>query len=130
MSFNFHRCIERVVWIFAELGIADLMADHQVPLTAIELSQLNGNQWNAEFLYRLLQAVADVDIVKELSASDENSQTDVHPEHKNRFQLTDNGLFLTSNHPLKAQDLIRLELGPTTHKPSPHISSFSNSAWL
>ncbi|CAF1377994.1 unnamed protein product [Rotaria sordida] len=79
MSFNFHRCIERVVWIFAELGIADLMADHQVPLTAIELSQLNGNQWNAEFLYRLLQAVADVDIVKELSASDENSQTDVHP---------------------------------------------------
>ncbi|CAM4792793.1 unnamed protein product [Rotaria magnacalcarata] len=118
MSFGFHRCMERAVWTFAELGIADLMAAHKVSLTATELSQLNGNDWNAEFLYRLLRAVADADIVKELSVSDLNSQCDICPERVNHFQLTDNGLFLTSNHPSKARDLIRLELGPIVHRAS------------
>ncbi|CAF3728763.1 unnamed protein product [Rotaria socialis] len=118
MSFVFHRCMERAVWTFAELGIADLMAAHKVSLTATELSQLNGNDWNAEFVYRLLRAVADADIVKELSVSDLNSQSDICPERVNHFQLTDNGLFLTSNHPSKARDLVRLDLGPIAHRAS------------
>ncbi|CAF2789396.1 unnamed protein product [Rotaria sp. Silwood2] len=123
MSLVFHRCMERVVWTFNELGIADLMAQHKMPLTATELSQLNGNDWNSEFLYRLLRAVADADIVREINVNDTNYETVGNPEHENRFQLTDNGLFLTSNHPSKARDLIRLELGPTTHKPSVYTPS-------
>ncbi|CAF4251364.1 unnamed protein product [Rotaria sp. Silwood2] len=123
MSFVFHRYMERALWTFAELGIADLMAQHKMPLTATELSQLNGNDWNSEFLYRLLRAAADADIVREINVNDTNYETVGNPEHENRFQLTDNGLFLTSNHPSKARDLIRLELGPTTHKPSVYTPS-------
>ncbi|CAF4634479.1 unnamed protein product, partial [Rotaria sp. Silwood2] len=93
------------------------MAQHKMPLTATELSQLNGNDWNSEFLYRLLRAVADANIVRAINVNDTNYETVGNPEHENRFQLTDNGLFLTSDHPSKARDLIRLELGLAMHKP-------------
>ena len=118
MSFTFHRFIERVLWTFAELNIADLMAAHKTPLTATELCLLQGNNWNTAFLYRLLRAVAVAGIVKELSTDGGDSLNDIHPEKEIRFQLTDDGLFLTTDHPSKARDLIRLELGSITQKPS------------
>src|SRR5689334_2729490 len=82
-----HRSLERAIWGFCELGIADLMADYKLPITALELSQLNGNNWNAEFLYRLLRVIADADIVTELNTDDENSNKSNHPEETIRFQL-------------------------------------------
>ena len=112
VSFALHRFIERAVWTFAELDIATLMAEHQTPLTATELSQLKGNNWNAELLYRLLRTTADADIVKELHSADES---------ESRFQLTESGLFLVRDHPSQARDFVRLEFGHITHQPSTHI---------
>ena len=43
LLFVFHRSLERALWTFCELDIADLMLNHQLPITALELSQLNGN---------------------------------------------------------------------------------------
>ncbi|CAF4578228.1 unnamed protein product, partial [Didymodactylos carnosus] len=65
-----------------------------------------------EFVYRLLRTISDAGIVKELTSDDEDSNIVNHPEYENCFQLTDNGVFLTSNHPSKMRDLIRLELSP------------------
>ncbi|CAF5211844.1 unnamed protein product, partial [Rotaria magnacalcarata] len=73
LSLTCHRALERGVWTFCELGIADIMADYQAPITAKQLSQLNGNTWNAEFLYRLLRVIADVDIVKEIINNDNDN---------------------------------------------------------
>ncbi|CAF4788670.1 unnamed protein product [Rotaria sp. Silwood1] len=118
-----HRSLERAVWTFCELGIADLMADHQAPITASELSQLNENSWNAEFLYRLLRVIADADIIKEINNDGHNSNKYSHPEEMIRFQLTDDGLLLTSNHFSKTRDMIRLDLGPNAEKISTYLPS-------
>jgi hypothetical protein len=123
LSLIFHRALERAIWSFCELGIADLMADYQHPITALELSQLNGNSWNAEFLYRLLRVIADADIVKESNADGENSNKYDHPEETIRFQLTEDGLLLTSNHFSKARDMIRIELSPHTEKTTEYLPS-------
>jgi hypothetical protein len=72
ISSSLHRTIDRAVWTFAELGIADLMADCQGPITALQLSQRGGEQWNAEYLYRLLRVVSDADIVKQCHTEDTN----------------------------------------------------------
>ena len=94
LSLAFHRSLERAIWTFCELGIADLMAGYQAPVTALELSQLNGNNWNAEFLYRLLRIIADADIITQFNANNENLNEDSHPENIIRFQLTEDGLIL------------------------------------
>jgi hypothetical protein len=103
LSFMSNRLLETVVWTFAELGIADLLQAADKPQTADELAQKQG--WNSEFLYRLLRAVADADIVRELKADET-----LEPEKTNRFELTEDGHFLTSNHPSKARYLICWEL--------------------
>ncbi|CAF1980889.1 unnamed protein product [Rotaria magnacalcarata] len=113
ISLVIHRGVERAIWVFCELGIADLMASYQAPITASKLSKLNGNNWNAEFLYRLLRVIADADIITELKTDSENSNKYDHPEETIRFQLTEDGLLLTSSHFSKARDLIRFELNPT-----------------
>ncbi|CAF2062756.1 unnamed protein product [Rotaria magnacalcarata] len=116
VSLVIHRGVERAIWAFCELGIADIMAGYQAPITASELSKLNGNNWNAEFLYRLFRVIADADIITELTVNSENSNKYDHPEEKIRFQLTEDGLILTSNHFSKARDMIRLELDPILEK--------------
>lgn len=40
--FFLHRLIEHDLWTFAELGIADLMVEYRLPITAVELSQMHG----------------------------------------------------------------------------------------
>ncbi|CAF3773032.1 unnamed protein product [Rotaria sp. Silwood1] len=114
MSFLCHRSLERAIWTFCELGIPDLMASYKAPITAVELGQLNGNNWNAEFLYRLLRAVTNADVIKQLEINNENLNENNHPEQSIQFQLTDDGLLLTSNHPSKTRDMILLELSPQT----------------
>ena len=121
MSFVFHRYVERALWTFAELGIADLMANHEQPLTAIELSEINGNTWNAEFLYRLLRVVADINIVQQLTLNNEDSTESANPENELRFKLTDDGQLLTSNHPSRTRDLVRHSFSSTIEKPSAYL---------
>lgn len=123
LSLIFHRSLERAVWAFCELGIADLMADYQAPITASKLCQLNGNNWNAGFLYRLLRVIADADIIKELNDNDKDPNRYNCAEDIIQFQLTDDGLLLTSNHRSKARDMIRLDLGPSTEKVSCFLPS-------
>ncbi|CAF2120157.1 unnamed protein product [Rotaria magnacalcarata] len=126
LSLTCHRALERGVWTFCELGIADIMADYQAPITAKQLSQLNGNTWNAEFLYRLLRVIADVDIVKEIinnGNDNEDSNRKSCPEETVQYQLTDDGLLLTSNHSSRARDMIRLDLGPHADKVSTYLPS-------
>jgi hypothetical protein len=53
LSLVFHRSLEHAIWTFCELGIANLIAYYQAAITTSELSRLYGNNWNAEFLYRL-----------------------------------------------------------------------------
>ena len=115
-----HRSMARAVWTFTELGIADLMANHQAPITASELSRLNGNHWNAEFLYRLLRVTADADLVK-ISSTADQQEGEGHPEDAIRFQLTDDGVLLTSDHPSKAYDLIRSDFGPISEKTASYL---------
>jgi hypothetical protein len=123
LSLILHRSVERAIWAFCELGIADLMANHQGAITASELSQLNENNWNAEFLYRLLRVIADVDIIKVINTDNENSGKDSPPEETIQFHLTEDGLLLTSNHFSKARDMIRSELGPYAEKASAYFPS-------
>lgn len=117
LSFAFHRSVERAVWTFCELGVADLMVHEQRPITAQELSRSNGNNWNSELLYRLLRVIADAGIVTEVKTNNDNHNTSDRPEETIRFQLTDDGLLLTSDHFSQARHMIRLELGPNTEKP-------------
>lgn len=107
-----HRSLEQAVWIFCELGMADLMANHKVPITAMELSRLNENNWNAEFLYRLLRAVTNADVIEPLQLNDENSDECNCPEQSIRFRLTDDGYLLTSSHPCRARYVMLFELSP------------------
>ncbi|CAF1485087.1 unnamed protein product [Didymodactylos carnosus] len=113
LSLIFHQLTKDAIWTFCELRIADLMTDYKLPITALELSQLNGNNWNAEFLYRLLRVNADAGIITQVTTGDENS---AQPEQIIRFQLTEDGLLLTSNHFSKARDMIRLVLSPNMEK--------------
>ena len=121
LSLNSHRTIERAVWTFAELGIADMMADVEGPITALELSRRASQHWNAEYLFRLLRLVADTDIVKEC-------YTDVtNPIASTTYQLTDDGFLLTSNHSSKVRDMIRLKLHPNCEKMVIHWPSLIRS---
>ncbi|CAF4431342.1 unnamed protein product [Rotaria sp. Silwood2] len=121
ISFICHRFFERALWAFVELGIADLMADYKSPITAAELSQLNGNSWNIGFVYRLLQTISDADIVQHCITNTDGSHRNMNPEHENHFQLTNSGLFLTTNHPSKARDMIRLHFGPVMDHSSRYL---------
>jgi hypothetical protein len=103
-----HFC-NTAIWTFAELGIADLLAASNQPLTADELAKQQG--WNSEYLYRLLRFVADVDIVRELESIETNE-----PEKTNHFELTEDGRFLTSDHPSKARNLICFQMCPIIQK--------------
>jgi hypothetical protein len=67
--------------------------------------------------------IADADIVTELKTDDENSNKYDQPEQTIRFQLTEDGLLLTSNHFSKARDMIRIELSPNTEKTSTYLPS-------
>jgi len=100
-----NRLIETAIWTFAELGIADLLAAADTPQTADELAQKQG--WNSEYLYRLLRVVADSDIVRVIESNETGEL-----EKTNRFELTEDGRFLTSNHPSKARYLLCWELSP------------------
>ncbi|CAF2176575.1 unnamed protein product [Rotaria magnacalcarata] len=92
ITFFANSLLETAVWTFAELAIADHLAAANEPQTADEIAKNQG--WNSEYLYRVLRAVADADIVREI----ESDQT-MEPEKRNRFQLTEDDHFLTSNHP-------------------------------
>ena len=105
LSFFVYRVLETTIWTFTELGIADLLAAADTPQTADEIAQKQG--WNAEFLYRVLRTVSDADIVREIKSN----QT-IEPEKTNRFELTEDGRLLTSNHPSKARELICLQSSP------------------
>jgi hypothetical protein len=105
LSFVTNRLLETAVWTFAELDIADLLAAADTPQTADELAQKQG--WNSEFLYRLLRLVADADIVREIK-----SDASIELEKTNRFELTEDGRLLTSNHPSKARYFLCWELSP------------------
>ncbi|UJR34421.1 hypothetical protein I4U23_021828 [Adineta vaga] len=121
-----HRIVEYAIWTFCELGIPDLMADHKTPITALELSQLPKNNWNAEYLYRLLRVIADAGIITQINTDEKNSN---QPEETIRFQLTEDGLLLTSNHWSKIPDIIRLFINPITDKTYsyfPSIIKFGN----
>ncbi|CAF1670970.1 unnamed protein product [Adineta ricciae] len=120
LSLLFHRLTENAVWTFCELGIADLMADHKMPITALELSQLNGNNWNAEFLYRLLRVNADAGIITQVNTNNENS---TQHEQTIQFQLTEDGLLLTSNHPSKVSYIVQLLLNPNMGKTYQYLPS-------
>ncbi len=114
LSLIANRLLETAVWTFAELGVADLFSDDDTPQTADELAQKQG--WNSEYLYRLLRAVADVDIVREIKANQS-----VQPEKTNQFQLTDDGRLLLSSHPSKIRALICWELNPLIKTASFHL---------
>ena len=116
ISLSCHRTLERAVWTFAELGIADLMADCSEPITARELSQRGGQHWNAENLYRLLRVVADLDIVKECNANQTNPEKDTDPAGSISYQLTPDGFLLTSNDGSKAREMVRSDLHPNCEK--------------
>ena len=114
LSFVANRLLETSVWTFTELGIADLLIAADTPQTADEIAQKQG--WNAEFLYRVLRVVSDADIVREIKSN----QT-IQPEKTNRFELTEDGRLLTSNHPSKVCDLICWELSPFCKKTSTYL---------
>ncbi|CAF4326405.1 unnamed protein product, partial [Adineta steineri] len=99
MSFITNRLLENTVWTFVELGIADIFAAVDKPQTAEELAKKQG--WNSEYLYRLLRTVTDADIVREIK-----SDQTVEPEKTNRFELTEHGRLLTSDHPSKIRYLL------------------------
>ncbi|CAF3439005.1 unnamed protein product [Rotaria socialis] len=105
IAFFANSVLETAIWTFAELAIADHLAAANEPQTADEIAKKQG--WNSEYLYRVLRAVVDADIVSEI----ESSQT-MEPEKTNRFQLTEDGRFLTSNHPSKARYFILWESSP------------------
>ncbi|CAF5166556.1 unnamed protein product, partial [Rotaria magnacalcarata] len=98
ITFFANSLLETAVWTFAELAIADHLAAANEPQTADEIAKNQG--WNSEYLYRVLRAVADADIVREIE-----SDRTMEPEKRNRFQLTEDDHFLTSNHPSKARDI-------------------------
>ncbi len=114
LSLIANRLLETAVWTFAELGVANLFPEDDTPQTADELAQKQG--WNSEYLYRLLRAVADVDIVREIKTNES-----VQPEKTNQFQLTDDGHLLLSNHPSKIRALLRFELSPLAKATSFHL---------
>ncbi|UJR13000.1 hypothetical protein I4U23_000026 [Adineta vaga] len=119
--------IERAIWAFCELNIADLMAQYQKPVTALELSQFGENNWNAKFLYRLLRVIADADIINEIDTGSNVPSMNSCQEETVRFQLTDDGLLLTSDHFSKARDLIRASLHPTWTQVMSHFPSLIKS---
>ena len=114
LSFIANRLLETSVWTFTELGIADLLVAADTPQTADEIAQKQG--WDTEILYRLLRTVGDADIVHEIKSN----QT-IEPEKTNRFELTEDGRLLTSNHPSKTRDLICWELSPFIKKASTYL---------
>ncbi|CAF3816992.1 unnamed protein product, partial [Adineta steineri] len=114
MSFITNRLLENTVWTFAELGIADLFAAVDKPQTAEELAKKQG--WNSEYLYRLLRTVTDADIVREIK-----SDQTIEPEKKNRFELTEHGRLLTSDHPSKTRYLLCWELSPLVKTASNYL---------
>ena len=123
LSFAFHRSVERALWTFCELGVADLMIHHQRPVTALQISQSNGNNWNAEFLYRLLRVIADAGIVTAVETNDDNRNKINRPEETIGFQLTEDGLLLTNDHFSKARDMIRIELNPNVERSYAYLPS-------
>jgi hypothetical protein len=116
LTFMYYPFVERALWTFAKLSIADQMVAHKLPLTAVELSQLNNNNWNINLVYRVLRMMADLNVVKTLPANDGDDDININLEHKKRFQLSDSGLYLTSDHPSKARDVILMTLGPIMQK--------------
>lgn len=114
LSIISNRLLENAIWTFAELGIADLLAAAGTPQTAHELAQNQG--WNSELLYRLLRLVADADIVREIKSTEANQL-----EKTNRFELTKDGHYLTSNHPSRARYLLCWELNYVNKKASLHL---------
>ncbi len=114
LSLIANRILETAVWTFAELGVADVFPEDDTPQTADELAQKQG--WNSEYLYRLLRAVADVDIVREIKTNES-----VQPEKTNQFQLTDDGRLLLSSHPSKIRALVGFELSPLVKTVSFHL---------
>ena len=114
LSLIANRLLETAVWTFAELGVADLFPQDDTPQTADQLAQKQG--WNSEYLYRLLRAVADVDIVRECKENET-----CQPEKSNHFQLTDDGRLLLSDHPSKVRALLCWEWSPLIKTASFHL---------
>ena len=114
LSIISNRLLENAIWTFADLGIADLLAAAGTPQTAYELAQKQG--WNGELLYRLLRLVADADIVREIKST-ENNQL----ERTNQFELTEDGHYLTCNHPSRARYLLCWELSSINKRVSLHL---------
>ena len=125
LSFVFHRFLETAVWTFAELGVADLLAAASEPQTADELARSQG--WNSEFLYRVLRAVADANILSEIQYNDVES---IEPAKVNRFKLTEDGYLLTSNHPSKARNVLRWEFSPLLRMSSNYLPELVRTGYV
>lgn len=108
------RVLQTAVWTFAELGIADYLADSDGPQTADEIAQKQG--WDSDYLYRLLRTVADLDIVYEIKSNQTRE-----PEKTNRFQLTESGSLLLSDHPSKSRYFILWESNPIVKLAELHL---------
>lgn len=109
LTMVFERYFETAVWTFAECGIADVLAAASGPQTADELARSQG--WNSECLYRVLRAVADADIVREIKPDNTDS---IKPEEDHRFELTEDGRLLMSDNPTKCRYMICWVFGSLT----------------
>ncbi|CAF2100288.1 unnamed protein product [Rotaria magnacalcarata] len=109
-----NRTEETAIWTFAELGVADLLEAANTPQTADELAQKQG--WNSDYLYRLLRAVADANIVREIKYNEA-----IELEKTNRFELTKDGRYLTSDHPSKLRYSLRAWFHPVIQTASQYL---------
>ncbi|CAF3277079.1 unnamed protein product [Rotaria socialis] len=96
ISFFNQRQIEEAVWVFAELGIADLLVMSEAK-NAEEICAQKG--WLDAVRLRRLLYVAVVAGLLDIEAG-------------NRFKLTSTGELLTSNHPSKSRNYVLTFLTP------------------
>ncbi|CAF2830080.1 unnamed protein product [Rotaria sp. Silwood2] len=101
LSMGYHELINRAIYTFAELNIADrlIQASSDRGFTVQEIIGDDRPQWNSDFLYRILRACIYGGIVKSIN-------DDKH------FILTPSGMMMTSDHPSQVRNFIRLAFGP------------------
>lgn len=111
LCFTAHHTLEKAVWSFVALGIPDILAKNSTAMSAKEISQFDGNNWNAEFLYRLLRVIADAEIIRVVNNQHElgNNQ----PEETVHFELTDDGRLLVTGDPSRAREVVLVDLSPS-----------------
>jgi O-methyltransferase/methyltransferase family protein len=93
--------VARAVYVFAELGIADQLADG--PLSSNQLAAATNVQ--AGPLHQILRTVASLGLLRSVPESSTSAE--------GRWELTDDGACLRKGHPSVALDLVRTLQGPT-----------------